>query len=211
MELTVSQIAVGVRRAAEAMERLEQELNVADAKLGDGDTGSMLARVIAAMAAAEPQAAASVSDAFGRLARVAMSATGSSLGTLFTGALLSLSKQTKGREAVQWSELSSLVAMARDGMMARGGAKLGDKTVLDALDAVAVATAGKTDAGSVGSAACEALNRALIEFRDRPCRMGRAKFFAGKSVGLDDPGMLACAFLAKVLAGEDAGTPYLTT
>jgi len=210
MELTVFQIAVGVRRAADAMDRLEQELNAADAKLGDGDTGSMLARVIAAMAAAEPQAAASVSDAFGRLARAGMSATGSSLGTLFASALLSLSKQTKGRE-IQWSDLSDLIAVARDGMMARGGAKLGDKTVLDALDAVVVAIAGRTDAGSVGAAACEALDRTLVEFRDRPCRMGRAKFFAGKSVGLDDPGMLACASLAKVLASEGAGAHYLTT
>jgi len=206
MELTISQIAAGVDRAAGAMATLEQELNAADAKLGDGDTGSMLARVIGAMAAAEPQAAASVSDAFGKLARAGMSATGSSLGTLFAGALLSLSRQTKGRERVEWAEFSDLIAVARDGMMARGGAQLGDKTVLDALDAVARATAGRTDAEGVALAAVGAVDQAMAEFRNRPCRMGRAKFYADRSVGLDDPGMLAFASLVRMLAGEAAKT-----
>lgn len=201
MELTVSQIAAGARAAAGAMSVLEQELNAADAKLGDGDTGSMLARVLAAMSATDLQAAATVSDAFATLARAAMSATGSSLGTLFAGALLSLSKQTRARETVLWGEISDLLAIARDGMMARGGAKLGDKTVLDTLDAVVAEIAVKTDARSVGLAACVAADRTLSEFRERPCRMGRAKFFAERSVGLDDPGMLAFAVLARVLAG----------
>jgi len=31
----------------------------------------------------------------------------------------------------------------------------------------------------------------LLEYRDRPCRAGRARMFAERSVGLDDPGMLA--------------------
>ncbi|MDK1373648.1 DAK2 domain-containing protein [Sinorhizobium sp. 6-70] len=200
MELTVFQIAEGVSRAARAMAGLEQELNAADAKLGDGDTGSMLARVIGAMAASEPQAAGSVSDVFGRLARAGMSATGSSLGTLFASSLLGLSKQTREWERVDWEDLSSLLAAARDGMMARGNAKLGDKTVLDALDAVAAAVAGEVDAEGAARAAREAVDRVILEFRGRPCRMGRAKFFAEKSVGLDDPGMLAFVALTKAVA-----------
>jgi phosphoenolpyruvate---glycerone phosphotransferase subunit DhaL len=198
MELTVAQIATGVRRAADAMGRVEQELNALDAKLGDGDTGSMLVRVIGAMEAAGPASASSVADAFDKLARAGMSATGSSLGTLFSGALLMLSKQTRGRD-VHWSELPVLIAAARDWMMMRGGAKLGDKTVLDALDAVAAALAGITNSMETGAAAVAASERALADFRDRPCRMGRAKFFAQKSVGLDDPGMLAFARLARAL------------
>lgn len=199
MELTVAQIAEGVRRANAVMPLLEQELNAADARLGDGDTGSMLARVIGGMAAAEPENAGSVSEAFGKLARAGMSATGSSLGTLFAGALLTLSKETKHR-AVDWSDLSRLLTSVRDGMMARGGAKSGNKTVLDSLDAVAAALDGKTNAGDAGLAAVEAAAQALARFREQPCKMGRAKFFAEKSVGLDDPGMLAFARLTRTLA-----------
>ncbi len=199
MELTVEQIAEGVRRANHAMVDLEQALNAADAKLGDGDTGSMLVRVIGGMAAAAPKTATSVSEAFGKLARAGMSATGSSLGTLFAGAMLLLAKQTKDR-SVDWADLSALVGAARDGMMARGGAKLGDKTVLDMMDALAAALEGKTDAAQAGKAGVDAAERTLEAYRDRPCKMGRAKFFSEKSVGLDDPGMLAFAGLVRALA-----------
>lgn len=198
MELTVSQIGQGIRRANRAMVQLEQELNSADARIGDGDTGSMLARVIGTMAAAEVESSASVSDAFARLARAGMSATGSSLGTLFSGAMLLLSRQTKER-IPSWDELSSLLNAARDNMMARGGASLGDKTVLDMLDAVAAALQGKSNAADAGTAAVTAAEQTLQEFRDRPCKMGRAKFFSEKSVGLDDPGMLAFASLTRAL------------
>ncbi|RYG98809.1 MAG: dihydroxyacetone kinase subunit L [Alphaproteobacteria bacterium] len=199
MEITVAQIDSGVRRAVVAIASLEQTLNEADAKLGDGDTGSMLVRAIGAMAASDPGAATSVSDAFGRMARAAMSSTGSSLGTLFASALLSLSKDTKGQTSVSWGDLAGLIATARDGMMARGGAKLGDKTVLDGLDAIAEAIAGQADAGSVASAATRAVDEALAEFKEKPCRIGRAKFFPEKSVGLDDPGMFALVLLTRAV------------
>lgn len=197
MSLDVSQVTSAVQRATVAVQAMEQELNEADAKLGDGDTGSMLVRVIGAMAASNVAEAADVSDAFGRLARAGMSSTGSSLGTLFSGALLSLSKQTKGRSSVEWSELSGLLAVVLDGMIARGGASLGDKTVLDGLQAVVLALADVSERSQAKEAALAAADNALEHYRDLPCRMGRAKFFAEKSIGLDDPGMLAFARLVR--------------
>ena len=51
----------------------------------------------------------------------------------------------KGREAVEWSELSQLVTTAREALQARGKASLGDKTVLDAMYAIELATVGLAD------------------------------------------------------------------
>ncbi len=36
-----------------------------------------------------------------------------------------------------------------------------------------------------------AVSESLDHFRDKPCQLGRARIFAEKSVGLDDPGMVA--------------------
>jgi dihydroxyacetone kinase len=183
-----------------AMAVLEQELNVADAKLGDGDTGGMLARVIGAMAAVQPAGAADVGAAFAAYARAAMGATGSSLGTLFATALLTCARETKGRAQVGWTELSPLLEKSRDAMIARGGANLGDKTVLDALDAVAVAVSGAADSQEAGRKAVEAGRAALDAFRQRPNKVGRARMFADATVGLDDPGMLAFVQLTEAIA-----------
>lgn len=202
MTLTVLQIVGGVRRVRAGVAGLEQELNAADGQLGDGDTGSMLARVIEKMAGSNVAEATSVSEAFSSLAKAAAAATGSSLGTLFITALMSLARQTKDRDGVEWSELGDLIAGARDAMQARGGAVLGDKTVLDALDMIAAAVGGHDTPHAVAEAAVAAGRHALDSFRDRPCRIGRARFFAERSVGLDDPGMLAVVRLTELLAAE---------
>ena len=72
-------------------------------------------------------------------------------------------------------------------MMARGKAELGGKTVLDSLDAVARALDGVTDAAAAAAAAPAAARAALDAFRDRPATVGRARIFAEKSRGMDDP------------------------
>ena len=76
-------------------------------------------------------------------------------------------------------------------MQARGKAELGGKTVLDSLDAVAKATAGKDDPAAVADAAAAAVEEVMDTFRERKATVGRARIFAEKSVGMDDPGMLA--------------------
>lgn len=187
-------------RAHAAMAVLEQELNQADAVLGDGDTGGMLARVIGGMAAPDLSREEDLGAAFAALARATLANTGSSLGTLMATALMSMAKATKGRPSVEWPELAPMLADARDAMLKRGGASLGDKTVLDGLDAVAAALNGAQTPADAGQRATVAAEQALAAFRDRPCKVGRARMFADKSIGIDDPGMLAFAKLVAALA-----------
>ncbi|WP_372395541.1 DAK2 domain-containing protein [Azospirillum sp. HJ39] len=200
--IDIGTVAAAVARAKAAMPGLEQELNEADSRLGDGDTGSMLARVIDRMADTDLGPAADVGAAFGLLARATLSATGSSLGTLVATGLMDLAKRCKGRSDLDWSDLSVLIAGARDAMIARGGAALGDKTVLDGLDALARATAGVTTGEAAAAAAVEAADGALDQFRGLPCRIGRARLFPEASTGADDPGMLALARLVSAAAGR---------
>lgn len=201
MSITVSTIASTVARAHEAMGALEQALNEADARLGDGDTGGMLARVLAKMAETDLGNAADPGAALSQLAKAAMVATGSSLGTLLATGLMAAGRSAKGREHIEAADLSELVATARDAMIARGGAALGDKTVLDSLDAIARALKGAQTGAQAVSAAARAAGDALNAFRHRPNRIGRARMFGEQTVGMDDPGMLAVKELTKAMAG----------
>ena len=200
MAIDTAAVQRAVTAAQAGMAELEQELNAADSKLGDGDTGSMLARVLGKLAEADLAAAPDLGMAFMALARAAVSATGSSLGTLLATALLTLGKETRGRDAIAWPELGPLLTKARDAMIARGGAKLGDKTVLDALDALVHAIDG-LDQPALREAALKAGPAVLERFRDLPCQIGRARMFADKSIGIDDPGMLAFVKLTQKIAG----------
>lgn len=202
-DIRIETLENAIRIANSRMAALEAELNAADSKLGDGDTGVMLARVLGKFGETDIGAGTDLGAAFQALARAAAAATGSSLGTLFATALLTIGKATKGRVTAQWSELSGLLEAALDAMIRRGGASLGDKTVLDALDAVVKATAGLADAGEIAAEASKAGNAALAAFLDKPCKIGRARMFAEKSVGIDDPGMLGFVRLVDALADRD--------
>jgi dihydroxyacetone kinase-like protein len=79
-------------------------------------------------------------------------------------------------------------------MQERGKAELGGKTVLDSLDYIARATAESED---MAKAATDAVDSALDDFRDKRATVGRARIFGEKSIGLDDPGMLAMQAVVK--------------
>ena len=197
MPITVQTLRDAVARSQARIVRLEDPLNAADALLGDGDTGSMLARVIEKMAATDLSSTTDVGAAFNALARATMSATGSSLGTLLATALLTFSKSTKGRSEVPWSELSSLIDQAIEAMKARGGASLGDKTILDAMHSIAQSLIGIDDASAAAHAAETGARAALEHFQPLPCKIGRARLFPEKSAEAHDPGMLALHLLLR--------------
>lgn len=182
------QAAVG--RLADAMAREASALNEIDGALGDGDLGITMSRGSAACAALG-DLPPDLGMALMQCAQAFTKVSGSSYGTLFATGLMSAAKALKGREAVEASEVSALVAGARDAMQARGKAEIGGKTVLDSLDAVATETVGLTDPAGVARAAREAAAEAMEAFRDRPATVGRARIFAEKSRTMLDPGMLA--------------------
>ncbi|EPX85280.1 DAK2 domain-containing protein [Salipiger mucosus] len=202
MGITVSTVNAAIVAAAQAARRAEVELNAADARMGDGDTGVTVRRVFEALEAARP-GGEDLGQAFAELAKVCSGATGSSLGTLVTVAMMTLAKPLKGQVDLPWAELPALLADVRDRMLARGGARLGDKTMVDMLDAVIRATDGLDAPEAMAIAALRAADETLEDFRDRPNRIGRARMFADRTVGMDDPGMLAFHRLLRAVTGAE--------
>jgi phosphoenolpyruvate---glycerone phosphotransferase subunit DhaL len=111
-----------------------------------------------------------------------------------------LAKATKGRSEIGWDKLAPLSASVRDQMMARGGARLGDKTVVDMIDAVAVALAQARMREEASETPLKAASETLDAFRGRPNKLGRARMFGERTIGLDDPGMLAFSRLLIAVA-----------
>jgi len=196
MTVTKANLSACAKAAHQAMGELEQELNAADAKLGDGDTGSMLARLFAGLAQTDLSQAEDMGAAFSTLAKAAALSTGSSLGTLVATALLTIGKESKGRTNLDGSDMPALLTSVMEAMMARGKAAPGDKTILDSLDAVIKSLIREPTL----HAAAEGAQRALDDFRSKPNRIGRARMFGDKTIGIDDPGMLAFALLSRRLA-----------
>lgn len=201
MSIDREALVAGIARLTAAMERDFDLLNTADGALGDGDLGVTMTRGMRAISEGVAEMPDDLGQALLRCAQAFTKSSGSSYGTLMATGLMAMAKALKGRTTVEAAEVSALVAAARDAMQARGKAELGGKTVLDSLDAVARATAGLTEPAAVAAAAVEAARGAMAEFRDRPATVGRARIFAEKSRGMDDPGMLAMTGIVVALAG----------
>ena len=198
MTITKDTLLAVIDRVAAAMERDFDELNTADGALGDGELGVTMTRGMRAILVMKDGLPDDIGMALFQCAQAFTKSSGSSYGTLMATGLMSAAKAVKGRTSLEASEIAGLIAGARDAMQARGKAELGGKTVLDSLDRLAGALDG---AGDPAKAAADAVDRALDDFRNRPATVGRARIFAEKSVGMDDPGMLAMQRVVKAAVG----------
>ena len=191
MALTVQSLRTGIGKVRAVLENEYVALSELDGTLGDGDLGATLVKAFRQLEESAPALEEDLGRAFGRCAMDVTKVASSSFGTLLATALMAAAKATKGRTALPWSELSLLLDDALAAMMARGKANLGEKTVLDTVAACANAVKGVDDPADQRARAVAAVDAALSEFRGRPCMIGRARIFGDKTLGMDDPGMVA--------------------
>jgi dihydroxyacetone kinase-like protein len=201
--LSTASISWAASRLRNTLEQSASELNELDGKLGDGDLGATMARAGAALANDLPNLPSDVGMAFLRCAQTFSRESAGTYGTLMATGLMAAAKATKGRTTVPWVEVSSLLGAALAAMSNRGNAQLGDKTVLDAIEAAREATEGLEDPVVQLGAADRRITAAIDVYRDRPFRQGRARIFGSKGVGLDDPGMIALKRIVEGLAKPD--------
>jgi len=165
-----------------------------DGKVGDSDLGITMSKAFAAAAEAlhaEGEAAGIAKllrTAGATMARVAPS----TMGTLTATGFLRASKACDGIDALDTAEIAAFWRAYRDGIAERGKAKVGDKTLLDVLDPIAVtleaqATAGASLANALAAAA-KAAEDALEATKTMVAQHGKAAAFQEKTVGLQDAG-----------------------
>ena len=167
------------------------ELNELDGRLGDADLGATLDKCATLVEQALPEMPDTLEGIFKRCAQASAKASGSSFGTLLTVALMTSAKRCAGVTLLDHPQLAALLAEVVTTLSARGGANLGDKTVLDGLQAIHTALAASPEGAEARRVASDAARTALDTFRDKPNRIGRARMFADKTIGMDDPGMVA--------------------
>lgn len=202
MTLAKADLIEAIDRVTAAMERDFDELNAADGALGDGDLGVTLTRGMRAISDMKDDLPDDFGMALFQCAQAFTKSSGSSYGTLMATGLMTAAKTLKGQTEFDAAQISNLVAAARDKMQERGKAELGGKTVLDSLDAVAQATAGLDAPDALADAAAQAVDQALDDIRYKPATIGRARIFGEKSIGMDDPGMLAMQRIVKAAAAR---------
>ncbi len=122
------------------------------------------------------------------MARVAPS----TMGTLTATGFLRASKACDGVNELGTVEIAAFWRAYRDGIAERGKAKLGDKTLLDVLDPIAVTLEAQAAAGAsltdALAAAAKAAEDALEATKTMVAQHGKAAAFQERTIGLQDAG-----------------------
>ena len=198
--ITTDSIKTAATKIAQLMEESADELNAADGLLGDGDLGITMVRGFREIIEVRDSLPDDVGMALFQCAKAFTKSSGSSYGTLLATGLMSVAKKKKGQQEIQVEEIFALLNDALDAMKQRGKAELGDKTVLDVIAASSQAAKDQSDGSSVLKAINDAVTNTIDEFRSRQSKIGRARIFSEKSIGLDDPGMLAFRKMLEALS-----------
>jgi dihydroxyacetone kinase-like protein len=204
---TVDAAALGrwLRAFADDVRDHADELTALDSAIGDADHGANMRRGMAAVVAkldATPDAApaALLKSAGMTLVSTVGGASGPLYGTLF----LRMATAAGDREELDAAGLAAALRAGLDGVVARGKASPGDKTMLDALvPAVDALDAALSDGAGLGDA-LRAAATAADEGSDATvplvARKGRASYLGERSAGHRDPGATSTALLINAAA-----------
>jgi dihydroxyacetone kinase-like protein len=123
-----------VRRSAEAMSEHRVELINLDREIGDGDHGENMDRGFQAVLPKldDLPAGSTPSDVLKLLATTLISTVGGAAGPLYGTAYLKASGAVGGEVSLDSAAVVRLLESGRDGIVMRGKAELGDKTMVDA-------------------------------------------------------------------------------
>ncbi len=180
-----------------------------DGKVGDSDLGLTMAK---AFAAASDSVNANVSDPIARtiqLAGMAISkAAPSTMGTLMATGFMRGGKALEGVAAIGTPEIARFWEAFLTGILERGKAKRGDKTLVDVVAPIAESFAVSAQRGESLPAALSAGAAAAAEGLEATKGMiaqhGKAACFQEKTIGLQDAGATVGFILAdtfRVFAG----------
>jgi dihydroxyacetone kinase len=199
--LAVDDVVAAVARLHMRSDGLRERLNAADRLLGDGDTGMTVASVVEAWQGVLGDTFADMGALFQQLGLATRGATGSSLGSVLAIGLVAAGKAAVGKPAVDRADIAAMLAAATRAISARSGAVPGDKSILDALIGMRESIEAGSD-GALLDTAISGVELALGTFRTRESKLGRARIYGAKSVGRDDPGMLAAVELLRAARSE---------
>jgi dihydroxyacetone kinase-like protein len=194
----------------EVQER-KDELCALDAALGDGDHGVSMAK---AFGAADSRLGIVTSQDIGvilqEVGKTLLTAVGGAMGPLFGTAFIEAGKVSAGQTTITPDLVARMLDAAVQGVVRRGRAQPGDKTMLDALEPAARAARLAVDKGceavTAARAAAEAAEAGAQATREMVARVGRASRLGERTIGHQDPGATSVAIIlaAAVRACQEA-------
>ncbi|MBP2323238.1 dihydroxyacetone kinase-like protein [Kibdelosporangium banguiense] len=195
-------VAAAVRSAADVIIEHRDELVTLDREIGDGDHGENLKRGFTAVVSKLDTAGDTPGAVLKLVASTLISTVGGAAGPLYGTAFLRAAAKLGQESELTASSVVDALQAALDGVVARGKAEIGDKTMVDALAPAVKAARDSdgTDIAAVLTAAADAADQGAQDTVPLVARKGRASYLGERSAGHMDPGARSTALLLRAFA-----------
>ncbi|NTE88320.1 dihydroxyacetone kinase subunit DhaL [Agrobacterium rubi] len=174
-------------------------LSEIDGKIGDGDHGVNMAKGFGMATERLKDQNKTLGEAFDVLGTVLMTEIGGSMGPLYGVMFTEFSEKLEGCQDIDPATFSAMLHAGLEGIQSIGSAKVGDKTLIDALVPAIEAFDAAITAGETFASALDALVVAAEKGRDSTldlvAKIGRSSRLGERSLGVLDAGATSCAII----------------
>ena len=215
--VSLDQLVRWLARFRDLVTEKQSYLTELDSAIGDADHGSNMTRgmtavmekIGASQSAGTP--ATAVDELFKSVGMTLVTSVGGASGPLYGTFFLRFGMTAGAVTSLDGAALSAALRAGLGGVVARGKAEAGDKTMFDAmapaLDALDASLADGDDCAAAASAAFIAAEAGRDATEPLTARKGRASYLGERSAGHIDPGATSTALLFEALAGAIAEAP----
>lgn len=202
--VTKEQILQWLQAVAVVLEQNKDYLTELDAAIGDADHGINMNRGFQKVISQLPSVAdKDIGSILKTVSMTLISTVGGASGPLYGTMFLRASTAVAGKSELTDEDMVALLQAAVDGIIQRGKANLGDKTMLDALspasDAFKLAIANGASTQEALQQAVAATEQGMKNTIPLVAKKGRASYLGDRSANHQDPGATSAYLILKTL------------
>ena len=204
---TLADVERVVKVMAETVVANEKYFGDLDAVVGDGDFGYSMARGYEVVLSDWDQLdRTDIATFLKKVAVIITSRIGGTSGPIWGTGFLRAGATAAGATSLDGHQIVAMLRAVTDGIKARGGAEVGDKTLLDALvpatDTIEEQAEGGASAADALRAAATTARSAAEGTKQMLAKKGRAAYTGERSIGTLDAGAVAVAVLFEAIADD---------
>ena len=200
--MTKAEFALRLKRGCASVAAAEGELTEIDSHFGDADHGLTMSKIAKAISNAVEGAEGGIRSMLDDAAMAVMTLNGGSAVPLWNTWLDGMQEAAPEGDEIDVPGLQAIFAKALEELNDMSGAKVGDKTMMDALipASQAIAAYQGEEAEELFAAAAQAAAQGAENSKQFVSKFGRAKSYGEKTIGTPDAGAMSMSYFFQGLA-----------
>jgi len=197
-----------MRAVAEDLVVRSEELCKLDSYVGDGDHGISIRKGFSGILGVLDQPTETIEDVFNLCLDAILDNMGGAIGPIFASVFMGFGAASAGKEVLTAADWQKCFERGLQVVMEVGGAKPGERTLVDTLNAAVEAfreTEGKSDE-EIWKHVAKRSYEGAQNTKNMQARKGRARYLAERSVGYVDAGSMSMNYFIQAIAKIECPT-----